>query len=229
MSSFNDVDGVPASGNKWLLTNVLRDTWGFDGFVVSDYTSVNEMIAHGLGNLQAVSTLALKAGLDMDMVGEGFLTTLEKSLEEGKVTEEDINKACRRILEAKYKLGVFNDPYRYFDDARPGNDILTAEHRQVARQAAARSMVLLKNENQLLPLKKSGTIALVGPLVDSRSNMPGPWSPEGDLNFAVTVLEGFQNVVGGEVNILQAKASNIVVPITNDMNNDTSQINKNKK
>jgi beta-glucosidase len=112
MSSFNDVDGVPASGNKWLLTNVLRDTWGFDGFVVSDYTSVNEMIAHGLGNLQAVSTLALKAGLDMDMVGEGFLTTLEKSLEEGKVTEEDINKACRRILEAKYKLGVFNDPYR---------------------------------------------------------------------------------------------------------------------
>jgi beta-glucosidase len=209
MSSFNDVDGVPASGNKWLLTTVLRDRWGFDGFVVSDYTSVNEMIAHGLGDLQAVSALALKAGLDMDMVGEGFLTTLEKSLEEGKVTEEDINTACRRILEAKYKLGLFDDPYRYFDYSRPENDILTAEHRQVARQAAASSMVLLKNENQLLPLKKSGTVALIGPLVDSRSNMLGTWAPTGDFNNAVTVLEGFQNVVGNDVNILHAKGANI--------------------
>lgn len=209
MSSFNDVDGVPATGNKWLLTNVLRDKWGFDGFVVSDYTSVNEMIAHGLGDLQAVSAQSLKAGLDMDMVGEGFLTTLEKSLEEGKVTEEDINIACRRVLEAKYKLGLFEDPYQYFDDARPENDILTAEHRQVARQAAARSMVLLKNENQLLPLKKSGTVALIGPLVDSRSNMLGTWAPTGDFNFAVTVLEGFQNVVGDNVNILHAKGANI--------------------
>ncbi|WP_319499644.1 beta-glucosidase BglX [uncultured Draconibacterium sp.] len=209
MSSFNDVDGVPASGNKWLLTNVLRDRWGFDGFVVSDYTSVNEMIAHGLGDLQAVSALALKAGLDMDMVGEGFLTTLEKSLEEGKVTEEDINVACRRILEAKYKLGLFEDPYRYFDNTRPEKDILTAEHRQVARQAAASSMVLLKNEDQLLPLKKSGTVALIGPLVDSRSNMLGTWAPTGDFNLAVTVLEGFQNVVGNKVNILHAKGANI--------------------
>nr|WP_218917921.1 glycoside hydrolase family 3 N-terminal domain-containing protein [Draconibacterium orientale] len=209
MSSFNDVDGVPASGNKWLLTTVLRDMWGFDGFVVSDYTSVNEMIAHGLGDLQEVSALALKAGLDMDMVGEGFLTTLEKSLEEGKVTEEDINKACRRILEAKYKLGLFDDPYLYFDNSRPENDILTDEHRQVARQAAARSMVLLKNENQLLPLKKTGTVALVGPLVDSRSNMLGTWAPTGDFNLSVTVLEGFQNVVGNDVNILHAKGANI--------------------
>nr|WP_321487139.1 beta-glucosidase BglX [uncultured Draconibacterium sp.] len=209
MSSFNDVDGVPASGNKWLLTTVLRDMWGFDGFVVSDYTSVNEMVAHGLGDLQKVSALALKAGLDMDMVGEGFLTTLEKSLKEGKVTEEDINTACRRILEAKYKLGLFEDPYRYFDKTRPENDILTAEHRKVARQAAASSMVLLKNENQLLPLKRSGTVALTGPLVDSRSNMLGTWAPTGDFNFAVTVLEGFQNVVGNDVNILNAKGANI--------------------
>lgn len=209
MSSFNDVDGVPASGNKWLLTDLLRDKWGFDGFVVSDYTSVNEMIAHGMGDLQAVSALALKAGLDMDMVGEGFLTTLEKSLEEGKVTEEDINKACRRILEAKYKLGLFDDPYRYFDDARPAQDILTAENRALAREAAAKSMVLLKNDNQTLPLTKTGTIALVGPLADSRSNMPGTWSPTGDFNNAVTILEGFENVVGDQVNILYAKGSNI--------------------
>lgn len=209
MSSFNDVDGVPASGNKWLLTDLLRDKWGFDGFVVSDYTSVNEMIAHGMGDLQAVSALALKAGLDMDMVGEGFLTTLEKSLEEGKVTEEDINKACRRILEAKYKLGLFDDPYRYFDDARPAQDILTAENRALAREAAAKSMVLLKNDNQTLPLTKTGTIALVGPLADSRSNMPGTWSPTGDFNNAGTILEGFKNVVGDQVNIIYAKGSNI--------------------
>jgi len=209
MSSFNDVDGVPASGNKWLLTDVLRNKWGFDGFVVSDYTSVNEMIAHGMGDLQAVSALALKAGLDMDMVGEGFLTTLEKSLEEGKVSEQDIDKACRRILEAKYKLGLFDDPYRYFDDARPAQDILTAENRALAREAAAKSMVLLKNSNQTLPLSKNGAIALVGPLVDSRSNMPGTWSPTGDFNNAVTILEGFKNVVGNQSNILYAKGANI--------------------
>ncbi len=209
MSSFNDVDGVPASGNKWLLTDVLRNKWGFDGFVVSDYTSVNEMIAHGMGDLQAVSALALKAGLDMDMVGEGFLTTLEKSLEEGKVSEQDIDKACRRILEAKYKLGLFDDPYRYFDDARPEQDILTAENRALAREAAAKSMVLLKNSNQTLPLSKNGAIALVGPLVDSRSNMPGTWSPTGDFNNAVTILEGFKNVVGDQANILYAKGANI--------------------
>ncbi len=209
MSSFNDVDGVPASGNKWLLTDILRKKWGFKGFVVSDYTSVNEMIAHGLGDLQEVSALALKAGLDMDMVGEGFLTTLEKSLNEGKITEEEINTACRRVLEAKYKLGLFEDPYRYFDDTRPEKDILTPENRKVAREAAARSMVLLKNRNQVLPLKKSGTIALVGPLVDSRNNMLGTWAPTGDAKYAVTILEGFKNLVGDKVNLLYAKGANI--------------------
>ncbi|WP_167606133.1 beta-glucosidase BglX [Maribellus sediminis] len=209
MTSFNDVDGVPASGNKWLLTTILRDMWGFDGFVVSDYTSVNEMIAHGLGDLQQVSAMALKAGLDMDMVGEGFLTTLTQSLEEGMVSEEDINKACRRILEAKYKLGLFQDPYLYFNADRPATDILTPVHRQLARQAAARSMVLLKNDEQLLPLKKSGTVALVGPLVDSRNNMLGTWAPTGEARYAVTVLEGFNNVLGDQVKILHAKGANI--------------------
>jgi beta-glucosidase len=209
MSSFNDVEGVPASANEWLLTDVLRERWGFDGFVVSDYTSVNEMMAHGLGDLQTVSALALKAGLDMDMVGEGFLTTLEKSLEEGKVSEQDINKACRRILEAKYKLGLFDDPYRYFDDARPEKDILNADHRKVAREAAACSMVLLKNDRQVLPLKKSGTVALIGPLADSRNNMLGTWAPTGDPQYAITVLEGFKNTAGSTVNILYAKGANI--------------------
>ncbi|WP_418498914.1 beta-glucosidase BglX [Flagellimonas sp.] len=208
MTSFNDVDGVPATGNKWLLTDLLRDRWGFDGFVVSDYTSLNEMIAHGLGDLQAVSALALKAGLDMDMVGEGFLTTLKKSLDEGKVTEEEITNACRRVLEAKYISGLFEDPYRYLDSKRPETDILTAENRALARKLAARSFVLLKNENQLLPLQKNKKIALIGPLADSRNNMLGTWAPTGDVSLAVTIQEGFKNVAPNAT-IQYAKGANI--------------------
>lgn len=209
MSSFNDVEGIPATGNKWLLTDVLRSQWGFGGFVVSDYTSVTEMIAHGMGDLQAVSALALKAGLDMDMVGEGFLTTLEKSMDEGKVTEADIDLACRRVLEAKYKLGLFDDPYRYIDETRPQKDILTAANRTVSRQVAARSCVLLKNEKQVLPLKKSGTIALVGPLANNKNNMLGTWAVSGDPQMSVPVLDGIKNIAGGKVNILYAKGANI--------------------
>ncbi len=208
MSSFNDVDGVPATGNKWLLTDLLRTQWGFDGFVVSDYTSLNEMVPHGLGDLQAVSALALKAGLDMDMVGEGFLTTLKKSLDEGKVTEEDITKACRRVLEAKYISGLFEDPYKYLDAKRPKKDILTKENRALARKLATRSFVLLKNHNDILPLEKKGKIALIGPLADSKENMLGTWAPTGDFNLAVTILEGFNNVASN-AEIKYAKGANI--------------------
>ncbi|WP_416445213.1 beta-glucosidase BglX [Leeuwenhoekiella sp. A16] len=211
MSSFNDVDGVPASGNKWLLTDLLRERWGFDGFVVSDYTSVNEMTAHGLGDLQAVSALALNAGLDMDMVGEGFLTTLKKSVEEGKVTEEAITEACRRILEAKYKLGLFDDPYKYIDAKRPEQDILTPEHRAVARKAAAHSFVLLKNDNNTLPLSKTAKIALIGPLADNKNNMLGTWAPTGDPQLSVPILEGLKNVAPN-AEIIYSKGANI----TND-------------
>ncbi len=209
MTSFNDVEGIPATANEWLLTDILRERWGFDGFVVSDYTSVNEMIAHGLGDLQQVSAMALKAGLDMDMVGEGFLTTLQKSLEEGKVTEQDINQACRRVLEAKYKLGLFDDPFRYIDEARPKKDILTAGHRSVARKVAARTFVLLKNDNQVLPLKKSGTVALIGPLANDKNNMLGTWAPTGDPQLSIPILEGVRNLVGEDVNVLYAKGANI--------------------
>lgn len=209
MSSFNVIDGVPATGNKWLLTDLLRKEWGFTGFVVSDYTSLNEMTNHGVGDLQTVSAQALKAGLDMDMVGEGLLTTLAKSLKEGKVTVADIDKACLRILEAKYKLGLFDDPYRYIDEARPTKDILTAENRSAARKVAAHSMVLLKNDKQVLPLKKSGTIALVGPLADNRRNMLGTWVVAGDWKESVSVLEGMKNVAGNSVNIITAKGANI--------------------
>jgi len=209
MSSFNEIDGVPATGNKWLLTDLLRKQWGFKGFVVSDYTSVNEMIAHGMGDLQTVSALALNAGLDMDMVGEGFLTTTKKSLAEGKVTQKQIDDACRRILEAKYKLGLFDDPYRYLNEERAKQEVLTAERRKQAREIAAHTFVLLKNNNQALPLKKSGTIGLIGPLANDKSNMLGTWAVSGDPQMSIPVLEGMKNVGGAGVNILYAKGANI--------------------
>jgi beta-glucosidase len=209
MSSFNDVEGIPASGNRWLLTEVLRSQWGFRGFVVSDYTSVTEMTAHGMGDKQAVSAMALKAGLDMEIMGGGFLTTLEKSLQENKITEQDISQACRRILEAKYKLGLFDDPYRYIDASRPGKDILTAAARQVSREAACRSFVLLKNERHVLPLKKPGTVALIGPLANDKNNMLGPWAFSADPQMAIPVLEGIKSAAGSEVEIIYAKGANI--------------------
>jgi len=209
MSSFNEIDGIPATGNKWLMTDLLRKQWGFKGFVVTDYTAINEMTAHGMGDLQQVSAMALKAGTDMDMVGEGYLTTLKKSLKEGKVTLADIDIACRRILEAKYKLGLFDDPYRFCDATRAKNEVRSAEKVTEARTMGAHSMVLLKNANQLLPLKKSGTIALVGPLANSKANMLGTWAVSGDATFAVPVLDGMQNAVGGSAKIIYAKGANI--------------------
>ena len=209
MSSFNVIDGIPATGNKWLLTDLLRKEWGFKGFVVSDYTSVNEMIDHGLGDLQTVSELSLKAGLDMDMVGEGFLTTLKKSLKEGKVTQKLIDDACKRILESKYKLGLFDDPYRYCNPGRATNEVMSADKRQAAREFATKSAVLLKNTNQTLPLKKSGTIALIGPLANNKNNMLGTWAVSGDNQLSVPVLDGMKNVGGNSVNIIYSKGANI--------------------
>ncbi|MBS1597209.1 MAG: beta-glucosidase BglX [Bacteroidetes bacterium] len=209
MSSFNEIDGIPATGNKWLLTDLLRKQWGFKGLVVSDYTSVSEMIAHGMGNLQEVSALSLRAGLDMDMVAEGFLNTLKKSLQEGKVTQQQIDAACRRILEAKYKLGLFDDPYRRMSTDRAAKEILSEEHRRAAREIAAHCFVLLKNNNQTLPLKKSGTIALVGPLANSQRNMLGTWSVSGDFSKDVTVIDGIKNVAGSSVNVIYAKGANL--------------------
>jgi len=212
MSSFNEVDGIPATANKFLLTDVLRRQWGFKGFVVSDYTSVNEMIDHGMGDLQTVSALALNAGLDMDMVGEGFLTTLKKSLSEGKTTQKQIDDACRLILEAKYKLGLFNDPYRYCDDKRAATEIYTDANRKAAREIAADCFVLLKNNPLpggtgvgILPLKKSGTIGLIGPLADAKENMPGTWSVAADFSKAISVLQGLKETIGSHANLLYAK------------------------
>lgn len=209
MTAFNEVDGVPASGNKWLFTDLLRNQWGFNGFVVTDYTAINEMIEHGLGNLQQVSAMALKAGVDLDMVGEGFVTTLKKSLDEGLIRQDDIDLACRRVLEAKYKLGLFDDPFRYINPERAEKEIFTQENNDFARKIAPSTFVLLKNENNLLPLAPKGRIALVGPLANNRLNMAGMWSVAVDHDESVTVLEGFSQLVGDQAEIRYARGSNI--------------------
>ncbi len=209
MTSFNVIDYIPATGNRWLMTEVLRDRWGFDGFVVTDYTAISEMIQHGMGNLQEVSALALKAGTDMDMVADGFLGTLEKSLNEGKVTMADIDKACRRILEAKYKLGLFDDPYRYLDAKRAKKEIYTDEHRAAARQLATETFVLLQNKDNVLPLKRTGKIALVGPLANTRANMPGTWSVAAASDRYSTLLEAMRRTVGDKAEVMYAKGCNV--------------------
>lgn len=209
MASFNEVDGVPATGSKWLMTDVLRKQWGFDGFVVTDYTGINEMIDHGMGDQQTVAALALNAGVDMDMVSDAFSGTLKKSVEEGKVSAAAIDAACRRILEAKYKLGLFDDPYKYCDVNRPKKQIFTKEHRAIARKTASESFVLLKNEG-VLPLSKKGTIAVVGPLANTRSNMPGTWSVAAVLDNAPSLVEGLREVVGDRAKVVTAKGSNLI-------------------
>lgn len=209
MASFNEIDGIPATANKWLLTDVLRTEWGFNGFVVSDYTGVSEMINHGYGDLQYVSAKALEAGLDMDMVSEGLLTTLPQSLKEGKITESQINEACKRILKAKFLLGLFDDPYKYCDENRAKNDVFTTENRALARSVATQSFVLLKNKDNVLPIKKTGTIALVGPLADAKENMTGTWSVAARFSESISVLEGLKKAVGTNAKIVYAKGANL--------------------
>ena len=210
MASFNEVDGIPATANRWLMTTVLREQWGFEGFVVTDYTGIYEMIAHGLGDLKEVSARAVEAGVDMDMVSEGYLGTLQQSLEEGRIPLSDIDRACRLVLEAKFKLGLFDDPYRYCDPQRAATQIYTPAHRAEARRIAGESFVLLKNEGDVLPLRREGTIAVVGPLAASRANMPGTWSVATDLTKPLTLVEGLQQVAGEGVKILYAKGSNVI-------------------
>ena len=232
MASFNEVDGIPATANKWLMSDVLRGQWGFNGFVVTDYTGISEMTDHGIGDLQTVSARAINAGVDMDMVSDGFVGTLKKSIQEGKVSRMTLNTACHRILEAKYKLGLFDDPYKYCDPKRPARDIFTRAHRDAARRIASESFVLLKNDNQTLPLKPTGTIAVIGPLADTRSNMPGTWSVAAVLDRSPSLIEGLREMVsrmdemplnqpnepwyiplmenGANINLLYAKGSNLI-------------------
>ena len=209
MASFNEVDGVPATGNKWLMDDILRKKWGFDGFIVTDYTGIMEMIAHGVGeDMDDVSKLALRAGMDMDMVSEGFLN-LQEEVESGEVDMALLNQAVRRILDAKYELGLFDNPYKYCDTARAEREVYSDEHRNFARKAATESMVLLKNEGNVLPLEKEGTIALIGPLANTAENMAGTWSVATEQGRSITLLEGLQAAVGNNATILHAKGSNV--------------------
>ena len=193
MSSFNEFEGIPASMNGYLMNALLRDTWGFDGFIVSDYTAVSEQIAHGIGDLQEVSARSLQAGLDMDMNADGFVGTLEKSLQEGRVSQADIDRACRRILEAKYKLGLFDDPYRYLDPSRAGKETYTPEHLATAREVARECMVLLKNDG-VLPLRKDARVAVVGPLAKNPAALAGCWSTGRHAGECVTLYDGIAEV-----------------------------------
>lgn len=211
MSSFNIVDGVPATANKWLLDDVLRKQWQFDGFVATDYGSIGEMMPHGVGgDLKRASALALNAGTDMDMCSMGFLGTLEQSVKDGTVSEEAINTACRRVLEAKYKLGLFADPYKYCDTKRPKKDIFTADNRAAARRIAAETFVLLKNQDNLLPLKREGKIALIGPLADTRANMAGTWCVAYTPDKYSTLKEGFERALNGKAELLYAQGCNLM-------------------
>ena len=210
MSSFNLVDYVPATANRWLLTDVLRNDWKFDGFVVTDYGSIAEIIQHGTAaNLKEASAQALNAGTDMDMCSNGFVATLAQSVAEGKVSEATINEACRRVLEAKYKLGLFANPYKYCDVKRHKTEVFTNESRQTARDIAAQTFVLLKNDHQLLPLKKEGSVALIGPLADTRNNMAGTWSVAQTPDRYATLRESMAKALEGKAKLLYAQGCNV--------------------
>jgi beta-glucosidase len=209
MSSFNDINGIPATANKWLMTDLLRRQWGFLGFVATDYTAINELSAHGLGDDKKVSELALNAGIDMDMVGEIFLNNLVKNIKEGTVKQADVDLACRRVLEAKYRLGLFQDPYRGVSEDRAKQVLMQPAFVQAARDIARRSLVLLKNENQTLPLKNTANIAVVGPLADRPVDMIGNWSGAGDGKQAISILQGIKNVGGSTIRVTYAHGANV--------------------
>ena len=193
MSSFNEFEGIPASMNTYLMQELLRDSWGFKGFIVSDATAIAEEVNHGIGDMQEVAARSLQAGLDMDMNSDAYIGTLKKSLEEGRIAEADIDRACRRILEAKYKLGLFEDPFRYLDAERYASAVYTEENRQASREAARECQVLLKN-NGILPLSRNARIAVVGPLADDAVSMTGSWAMSSHGQESVTIWQGISEV-----------------------------------
>lgn len=213
MSSFNIVDGIPATANKWLLTDVLRQQWGFKGMIVTDYASIDEMTSHGLGTLKDNAARALLAGTDMDMCANGFIGTLKQSLNEGKVTMEDIDRACWRVLEAKYRLGLFKDPYRFGSKEEANRVTYCQEHRETARRITAESFVLLKNgtsDHPILPLEMKGTIALIGPMIDTRTDITGSWSMPQDATKYTTLREGFENALKDKATLLCTQGCNLI-------------------
>ena len=216
MPGFNTIDRIPVTAHADLLTKLLRDQWNFDGLVISDYTAVNELERHGLGDLRTVVALAINAGIDIDMVGEGFVTTLESSVAAGVVKEETVDHACRRILSLKQKLGLFEDPFRSLDVDRSKQVIGNQSIREEARRMASRSCVLLKNDNDVLPLSNSDAVkttplkvALIGPLGTDRSNLAGTWSVSAKPEENVTLLEGLRENSSDEFDIRTAHGCNL--------------------
>lgn len=218
MNSFNLVDGIPAAANKWLMVDVLRDRWGFDGLLVTDYDVISEMSPHGYAPLPEASVKALEAGTDMDMVSSGYLTTLGQSLSGKAVTMAMIDKACRRVLEAKYRLGLFDDPYKYCDTTSVAGKIYTPEHRRAAREIAAETFVLLKNDNQTLPLEPKGSIALVGPMADAANNMCGMWSMTCTPSGHLSLLDAMTRELSGKAEVIYSKGCNIYADETVENN-----------
>ena len=218
MASFNVVDDVPASVNKWLLTDVLREQWGWDGFVVSDYTGISECIAHGVGDYHEVGVRSLNAGMDMDMVAEALFTQTIPGIRNGEVSRKTLDRAVRRVLEAKYKLGLFDDPYKFCREEEAARILYSDENRAVARRISGESYVLLRNEGGLLPLQRKGTIAVVGPLANTGTNMPGTWSVAAQHGRTTTLLRGITEIAGQNVKVLYAKGSNLCSDYQLEMN-----------
>ena len=207
MTSFNDYEAIPASGNRWLLKELLRDELGFEGFVVSDYRAITEMIAHGVAaDDKEAAALALKAWLDMEMVSGSYLNHAEALIEEGVISEKDIDRMCRNILVAKYNLGLFEDPFRYGGAERFAKAIYKKETRDFARKVAQESMVLLKNEGSVLPLDSGEKIALIGPFVSSQRAMLGSWTAFRDYDSTAVIKDGFSNRFPGRVTVTQGCA-----------------------
>jgi beta-glucosidase len=209
MTSFNEVNGVPVTANKWLVTDVLRKQWGFKGLIATDYTAVSEMIAHGMGDEEKVSELAINAGIDMDMVSELFIKYGANLVKSGKVSEAQIDAACRRVLEAKYKLGLFHDPYRYISEERRKQELMSADKLQLAKEAAIKSQVLLKNSGKILPLSAQKKVAFIGPLVKDQRNVIGAWSGAGEWKEATSLWQALDTKFGAN-KFLYAKGCNLI-------------------
>ena len=217
MVSLVSVNGIPAAANHWLLTEVLRDKWHFNGVVVSDHGAIRELINHGVASdPKDAVRVAINAGIDMSMNDEYFLQFLPQLIKEGAVTEARINQACRHVLELKYDMGLFSDPHRNLDP-KLDIDTMFADnrlHRQEAREVARRSIVLLKNNNNVLPISKNAKIAVVGPLADSKRDILGSWSAAGRASLAVTPLEGIKHAVNNAQSVNYAFGANL----SNDAN-----------
>lgn len=214
MNSFNEIDGIPATGNRILQRDVLKGDWGWNGFIVSDWGSIGEMIAHGYAkDKKHAAEIALNAGSDMDMESYAYEAHLEALLKENKVTIANVDDAVKRVLRLKFKLGLFDDPYKYCDENKEKSEVYTKEHLQIARDAAKKSIVLLKNQTKLLPLSKNiESIAVIGPLADDKDTPLGNWRAEAVYNSAVSVLEGIKNVVGKNTKIYYEKGVDITIP-----------------